>query len=241
MRCGSQTQPSTGKQVCEPQKITVGGIVAGGEKMEASMPEVVGDVGELAAIVRRTAQQEALNLVAESQQQGQSILAAAQVEAERIRAAALAAAERRAERECRQLHAQAHLEARRQHFLAREQLLEQVWQMAEDRLHALTSTTEYVDILQSLALAAAKKLASDTVTLAADPVGHPLLTPERLDAWSRSAGVHFVRATQALPTFGGLAATDATGRRQIDATFATRLRLVRETLREDVAALLEVL
>ena len=94
--------------------------------------------------------------------------------------------------------------------------------------------------MHRLALAAAHSLAAATVVLAADPVGHALLAPARLAAWSSTAEVQFRRAAEPAATWGGLIASDDGGRRQIDATFPTRLALAQEELRERVAALLEV-
>jgi hypothetical protein len=68
--------------------------------------------------------------------------------------------------------------------------------------------------------------------LAADPVGHNLLSPEILEQWSKEAGVRFLRAAEPAATWGGLLATS--GRTRFDATFPTQFALAQETLREQV-------
>lgn len=204
------------------------------------MPEVLGDVGELVAVIRRTAQQEALNIAAESERQAQAILGKATAQADQIRTSALAQAQSRADQESRRLLARAALAAQRERLQAREELLARIWQSSEQELRALTAQPEYEHVLHRLALAAARSLAAGAVVLAADPVGHALLAPARLAAWSSAAEVQFRRAAEPAATWGGLIASDDGGRRQIDATFPTRLALAQEELRERVAELLEV-
>ncbi len=204
------------------------------------MPEVLGDLDELLAVIRRTAQQKALNEVAEAQQRAERILQQAQAEAQRIREDTLARARKQAAQERRRRLAQAALEVQHRRLEAREALLNRVWAEAERRLRALPAQPDYPAVLQRLAYLAAGILGTGRITLAADPQGHAALTPERLAAWSQEAGVTFERAPQPADTWGGLIAVHEDGRRQVDATFPTRLELAREELRERVAQALEV-
>ena len=78
------------------------------------MPEVLGDVGELVAVIRRSAQQDALNVEVESQRQVQAILDKVRAQADQIRTRALAQAQSQADQESRRLLARAALAAQRQ-------------------------------------------------------------------------------------------------------------------------------
>ena len=204
------------------------------------MPEVLGDVGELVAVIRRSAQQEALNIEAEARRRAQAMLDEAQAQAAALRTHALEQAQNTAGQESRRLLAQAALAAQRRRLQAREELLAGIWQESEQQLRAIAAGPGYEHVLHRLAVAAAAGLAAPTVVLSADPRGQALLTPERLAAWSAAAGVQFVRAAAPASTWGGLIAADAGGRREIDATFPTRLALAQQDLRESVARLLEV-
>ncbi|MCB0109288.1 MAG: hypothetical protein KDE53_25370 [Caldilineaceae bacterium] len=204
------------------------------------MAEIIGDPEELMAIVRRTAQQDALSREADAQRQIQRKEAEAATEAKRIAAEILAAAKAEAATTRQQQLAQAELAQQHKLLRARQALLDQVWTAAEEQLHTLVGQAEYDVILERLARRAAQILQPGMITLAADAQGHELLTTERLAAWSAEAGVTFVRAKAPAATWGGLIARHADGRRQVDATFATRLALARDALREQVAQQLEI-
>ena len=157
-----------------------------------------------------------------------------------MRAETMDRARRQAEETQRQTGAQAALDGQHRRLLAREALLEKAWAEAEKRLRMLTGEPRYVDILERLALFGARQLDAQTILLAADTTGHALLTPERLAAWSQVAGVTFVRAPAAVAAWGGLTASDAQGRSQIDCIFATRLAQAHAELREQLAERLGV-
>lgn len=204
------------------------------------MAEILGDPEELMAIVRRTAQQEALSLEAEAQRQIQRKEDEAATEAEKIAAGILAAAQAQAATTRQHQLAQTELAHQHEMLRARQTLLDQVWATAEERLRALVGQADYGAVLERLARHAAQILQPGTVTLAADPQGQELLTAERLATWSADTSVTFVRAQSPAATWGGLIARHADGRRQVDVTFATRLALANDELREQVAQRLEI-
>ena len=208
------------------------------------MAEVIGNVEDLVAIIRRSAQQQALSEEADTRAFAQEKLAEAKTQAAQIKEDLLGQARRQAEQEKRRIVAQADLDAQRHRLHAREALLEEVWQAAEQNLRDVPGQPHYVNVLQQLAISAAYILGSGAISLSADPIGHALLTSERLETWNQEVAqalpVTFVCAAQPATTWGGLIATGEDGRRQVDATFPTRLVLAQETLRERVAALLEV-
>ena len=208
------------------------------------MAEVIGNVEDLAAIIRRSARQQALSEETDARAFAQKKLAEAKMQAAQIKESVMGQSRRQAEQEKRRIVAQADLDAQRYRLHAREALLQEVWQAAEQRLRDLPNQPAYADVLQRLAISTARVLGSGAIRLAADPAGHALLTPERLEIWNREIAqelpVTFVCAAQPATTWGGLVATDEGGRRQVDATFPTRLALAQETLRERVATLLEV-
>ena len=138
--------------------------------------------------------------------------------------------------ERRRLLARVALDVHQQRLVAREALLDQVWAEAERQLRALPGQPAYGEVLRRLALAAAPVLGQGHY--------HPgsrsqwviaLLTAERLAEWSAAAPSPFMRAEQPAPIWGGLLAWDVDTRRQVDASFATRLALAHAESREQVA------
>ena len=121
--------------------------------------------------------------------------------------------------------ARAELEAQRRLTQLREAPINRVWAGAEERLRNLVKQLAYRDVLKRCALRAARELGAMELALAADPVGHELLSAEILEQWSKEAGVQFRRATEPAATWGGLLATS--GRLRFDATFPTQFALAR--------------
>lgn len=205
-----------------------------------AMAELIGDVDELIGLIRRAATQSVLDAEEEARRQSEEIVAAATEKAHAVQAQAHAAAQRDAEADYRRSLAQADLDLQEEHLHRREALLDRAWTEAETRLHALVDSPGYAVVLQRLAQAAATALGSDPVLLAADAKGHALLTPERLADWSQAAGVRFQRQREPAAIWGGLMAADETERRVVDSSFASRLALAREALREEIADILEL-
>ncbi|HXP86631.1 MAG TPA: V-type ATP synthase subunit E family protein [Bryobacteraceae bacterium] len=196
------------------------------------MAGILGDWVALIAEIKRRAQHRALEREEDASKRTSAILA----EANERRATMLRRLEQESELELaamiRRNSAKGELEARRRFTILREQPIDQVWQDAEARLRALVAQPEYLDVLQRLALLAARELGPGEFVLSGDPVGHSLLTPEVLKQWSARAQVKFVCAQHPADAWGGLLATS--GRSRFDATFPTRLAVARRTMRERV-------
>lgn len=199
------------------------------------MAEIIGDLEELTGLVRRSARQETLGVEADSRRRAKQVRDQADAKAQHLRGEILAVAQSEAVRERQRLLAQVALETQRRLLTEREALLDQVWVAAEQALRALPGQATYAEVLRRLAMAAGRVLGQGPIVLAADPVGHELLTSGRLAEWSTAAQMQFVCAQQPAPIWGGLLARDVDARRQVDASFATRLELARAELREQVA------
>ena len=119
------------------------------------MAEVIGNVEDLVAIIRRSAQQQALSEEADTRAFAQKKLAEAKTQAAQIKESLLGQARRQAEQEKRRIVAQADLDAQRHRLHAREALLEEVWQAAEQHLRDVPGQPDYVNVLQQLAVSAA--------------------------------------------------------------------------------------
>jgi vacuolar-type H+-ATPase subunit E/Vma4 len=193
---------------------------------------IFGDPEALAAEVIRHAQQKAVEVAEEARRRAEGILARAEKQEESLRHIQEEAIQRElATRERRNI-SRAELDARRRFLQLREVPIERVWRAAEEQLRNLTKQPNYREVLKLCAMFAARELGVTELTLAADAVGHELLSSDALEQWSLQAGCSFTRARQPIDAWGGLLAT--TGRLRFDATFPTQLERARTTLRESV-------
>ena len=196
------------------------------------MPAILGDSETLAADVIRRAQHRAVAIAEEARRQAAAILESAKQESESLRRQSEHAMEQRVAALVRKNSARAELEARRRWIELREAPINRLWLAVEERLRNLVGQPAYGDILRLCALRAVRELGANELMLAADPVGHELLSAERLHQWSKEVGVQFRRAPEPAATWGGLLVTS--GRLRFDATFPTQLESARVTLREQV-------
>jgi vacuolar-type H+-ATPase subunit E/Vma4 len=195
------------------------------------MPDVLGEPDTLMAELRRRARQTALTAAEAAKKQAAEVLRQADVRCEAI----ASEFERRTQKEVEAVRgrilAAGELQARERVLNSREELLTRVWNEAENHLRAVVSSPHYGRVLETLALLAARELGETSLMLASDPAGHRLLSPDRLENWSRMAGVAFQRAARPADTWGGLLAWN--GRLRYDATFPTSLSMARQLLREE--------
>lgn len=196
------------------------------------MAAILGDPEALAAEVGRRAHHRAVEIADDASRRAAAILEGAKQEGESIRQQSVDAEARELAALARRNFARAELEAQRRFVVVREAPIDRIWRATEEKLRALVKQPGYRDVLKRCALRAARDLGVSELMLAADPVGHELLSTDTLDEWSREAGVRFQRAPRPAATWGGLVASN--GRIRFDATFATQFGLARTSLREKV-------
>jgi vacuolar-type H+-ATPase subunit E/Vma4 len=197
---------------------------------------ILGDPEALAAEVSRRAHHRAVEIAEEADRRVAAILEGAKQEVESIRVQSAAAADRQLATLVRRNSARAELEAQRRFIVLREAAIDRIWRAAEEELRGLVRQPGYRNVLKCCALRAARELGESDLVLAADPVGHALLSTETLEQWSKEATVTFHRAQEPAATWGGLLATS--GRARFDATFPTQFALAQAALRERVFRIL---
>ena len=204
------------------------------------MAAILGDPEALAAEVGKRAHHKAVELADEAGRQAAAILEGAKQEAESIRTQSAEAVKRQLAALARRDSARAEVAAQRRFVLLREAPMDRVWEAAERKLRDLVQQPGYADVLKGCALRAASELGiaaiNSELTLAADPVGHELLSTETHAQWSAEAGVQFRRAEAPVAEWGGLLAVS--GRFRFDATFGSSCAEARITLRERVFGIL---
>lgn len=196
------------------------------------MATILGDPEALIAEVSRRAHHRALEIAEDARRRAAAIVEGANEESESIRKQSEQDAERQVAALVRRDAARAELEAQRRFVVLREAPINRVWHAAEEELRNLVRQPNYRDVLKRYAMRAAHELGGSEVLLAADPVGHELLSAETLAQWSKEAGVQFRRASEPVAAWGGLLATSGRGR--FDATFPTYLAAAQTSLRDRV-------
>lgn len=205
------------------------------------MPRIIGNLEKLETTIQHDGRGEEHTRMKEAEDESHRIREEARQEAEAGRAEIVHEAWEAAKRQQRQQRAEAVQAARRAYLTVREELLDEVWQQAEQQLrHLIEDAEEYTAALRRLTWQAIQALGAGRRRLVADSRGHALLTKQILQAWSQEASDEFgatvtlERDDEPLDTWGGLVVTDETQRRRFDATFATRLAIARDELRDSV-------
>lgn len=204
------------------------------------MARTIGSLDDLSASVEQAAERKADDRKQEARRRAQDMIEEAEEDAERIHAEILEDARQRAQEKRRQRLTEARQAAMRQRLAAREEILDRVWERAENELRELVEEEAYSQVLNRLARQALQLLGTGQLLLAADPRGHDLLIDERLTAWSEEASeefdasVEFERAPEPLDAWGGLVASKNEERKRVDARFSERLEIARSEIREAI-------
>jgi vacuolar-type H+-ATPase subunit E/Vma4 len=194
------------------------------------MTRVLGDLDELATAVRHAAHGDGSRRRKDAREQADRLRHEAKRDSEQLRRRILDEAQREAEAIARQKRLRADEERRGQRLEQRARRLDDIENRAREVLERLMGDDDqYLEVLERLVGEALEALGAGDYEVVADERGHALLTSERLDAWRRSAG-HEGKLVVGGTTerWGGVVLQEENGRRAIDATFETRLRLARQ-------------
>lgn len=204
------------------------------------MERIIGRFDALAAAVRRATRKKVEAKREEARLRAQQIKDDAREKADRIHDEILTEARQQAQKRRRQLLAEATQDARWKRLTAREEMIDQVWDQAEQSLRQLVDSEDYPEVMRQLTWQALQTLGPGHLVLVADPAGHDLLTEDRLNTWAEAAledfdaPVTLERAPEPLDTWGGLIFTTSQGRKRVDARFSQRLEMAKDEIREDV-------
>ncbi len=206
------------------------------------MANIIGKMEDLQKSVQAATLDKINEARGEALQQAQNIKDAAQVKAETILAKNNNQAQSEAEQQREQIMANARHQTMQAQLDAREMVLNQVWQEAENKLRKVVESNSYEQALKQIAFLAIQTIGSGQIQLAADPTGHKLLTEIRLKHWSAEATksfgneVTFTKADQSLETWGGMIATNQSATKRLDARFPQRLKYAENELRDLIFA-----
>lgn len=209
------------------------------------MTQMLGDPNELITAVDHKARGEAHKIIKDAQTKCDRIRDAAEKESRQRREAILQNARQKAEEHRRRRRVQSGREQTKAYLEAREELLQQVWKQAGDRLTQLKENRRaYSAVLEALLLETARAAGPGSWMVASDKKGHALLTPKKMQRLHRSISkklnmkISFERSADPLEIQGGLVLIGGNGRHRLDASFDQRLQRAAEDLRREVLDLL---
>ena len=201
------------------------------------MQTIAGGIEELSSSILNEAQAEIEQLKKAAQAGAEETRKRAQSEAERERSSILQTANEQARLLRRQTAANAQLKARTSELDHREQLLQQVFSAAAERLRAVPQQAEFGEIIQRLAHEALAELHAGSAELLVDGAGQRALTKEVLERLARETSV---KLGEVKPLTGatGVIAQTPDGRLRFDNTLETRLSRLQGPLRAGVFQIL---
>lgn len=196
------------------------------------MSELLGNLEELVAHVRRRAEQRALALESGTEAKAERIREEAEEQARALREEARERGRRAASEACRQRLAVADLERRRLRLESREARLERVWAAAREKLMRRAENGLDEATLARLARDAASRLGADEATIELDEASRRRLSADDVAGWAADDGPA-LRLDEA-PLARGQGLVAHAGRASVDATLEGRLAQARTRLRSEV-------
>jgi V/A-type H+-transporting ATPase subunit E len=199
-------------------------------------------------MVERGAQLIVQDIVQEARRRAEEILERARKEASSLLREAEEEGKRRAEEllgrareEGRLLYeermARGRVEARKELLAKKEELIEEVFRRAEERLRKHVSSREYERDLLRMTVEACRRLGSEEVVVEANAADLKRLREMEGELRKRLEGIR-VSLGKPVEALGGVRVRSADGRVELDETLESRMRREREALRVLVARIL---
>jgi len=130
------------------------------------------------------------------------------------------------------------LEAKNRLLRAKEELIEEVYNRALNRLREYTLTKDYMNCLLRLISEASRQISSNELIIQLNERDAQALTEKLLLDFSRKIGVKLVKSKKRIDCIGGVIVMNPDGRIVVDNTFENRLRMLKSSLRVKVAEIL---
>jgi len=181
---------------------------------------------------------EAEEAIHEAEKKAEETLKKAKKEAEKIRNQLLAEAKEEGEVERRKILSQTEMEVRNRLLEEKENLINEAFSRALNRLEDFIQTEEYYDCLLQLISSAAKKICSKDLIIYVNSRDKERLLKKGFKRFCREADVKLKLADETLNRLGGCIIKTPDGRVSYDNTFENRLERLKHTLRIKVAKIL---
>ena len=186
--------------------------------------EVIGDV-----------QKEADSAILNAENKAKQTLRTAKEDADQTYRAILSEAKAKGETEQRKIASVTEVDARNRLLQIKEELVDQAFQAALQKLEAFVATPKYRTYLVKSIAEIAQKMEQKTLIVEVNSKDKDWLTVDKLKAASEKLGVKFEISTQTQQFIGGCKVQSADGKIVFDGTLNNRLAELRPELRVQVA------
>ncbi len=186
--------------------------------------EVIGDV-----------QKEAASAIFNAENQSKETLRSAKEEADQAYSVILSEAKAKAEAEKRKIASVTEVDARNRLLQTKEELVDEAFQQAFEKLKVFTKTPKYHSYLVKSIEEIAKKIEQNSLVVTVNSKDKEWLTVDTLKAVSKKIGVEFQISPQTEEFIGGCKVQSADGKIIFDGTLDNRLAELKPELRVQVA------
>jgi V/A-type H+-transporting ATPase subunit E len=189
--------------------------------------EVLGDVSKEAEIA-----------IIDSEKEAIAIIDKARREAEKTFFAMVKESQDKIETERRRIKSLTEVEMRNRLLVAKEELVAAVFEMTLARLSEFVKTEKYREFLLAVIQESARKVVSKKLVVYVNSADREWLAAGNLDKLAKKLKVELVLSEKIQKSIGGVSVQSFEGKIIYDNTLENRLRLLKSTLRAEVAKLL---
>ncbi|MEM2866311.1 MAG: V-type ATP synthase subunit E family protein [Candidatus Hadarchaeales archaeon] len=183
------------------------------------------------------ARKKAEEILERARKEASSLVEAAEKEEKRAGEEEVEKARERARQIYEERVAKGRVEGKKELLKKKEELIEEVFRRAEERLRKYVSSKEYEKDLLDLTVEACQRLGSEEVVVEASSRDLERLKGRQDELRKRLGGVR-LSFGRPLETLGGVRVRSGDGRAELDETLESRMRRGREALRVRVAKIL---
>jgi len=195
-------------------------------------------LSSIAKEILEDAEREAENLLRRAESQAEKILEEAEKKAEERYKAILKEGKSKIKIEEQQASTLFEIEVKNKLLRAKEELVEEAFEMVLERLREYVLTEEYHECLLGLIAEASRKINSERLIIEFNERDRQRVTERDLLELSRKIGVEFIRSKRMVDCIGGVIVKSLDGKITVDNTFENRLKTLKESLRVKIAKIL---
>jgi len=191
--------------------------------------------------ITEKAKAEAARIVREAMKEKESTLASARQEGEKLASDILASAKAEAEIRYEEKLGSIRTELRRRLLTKREELIDQAWERAVEKLRSYVKSEEYRSHLKELVIETAKLVEGDSFKVYANSADTSFIEasrPEIERALREEGDIKRMILGDSVDCIGGVRVSDPEGSVVLDRTYDSKIRRLKPLLRSKIAAIL---
>jgi len=195
-------------------------------------------LSSIAKEILEDAEKEAENILRRAEAQARRILEEAEKEAEKKYRLIMRKGEDKIRIKEQQMITLFEVEVKNRLLQAKEELVEEAFERALNRLREYVLTEDYWECLLKLIAEAGRQINSEKLIVELNKRDHQKLTEEDLHELSEKIGVKLEKSEKVIDCIGGVIVKSFDGKVVVDNTFENRLRTLKNSLRAKIADIL---